>query len=78
MKQLFLNGTATTLFFSKNSSFYDIFEWVQEQAMFLESNLFNLNQQHSCSVNNSLNGGIYISGDEDLKTVTIEEITPIL
>ena len=77
MKQLFINGTATTLFFSKESSFDDIFEWVQEQVMFSSSNLFNLNEQHSCSVNNSIDG-ISINGDEDLKIITIEDIIPII
>ncbi len=77
MKQLFINGNATTLFFSKNASFDDIFEWIQEQVMFSDSNIFNLNEQHSCSVNNSIDG-ICINGDEDLKQVTIEEITPII
>jgi len=78
MKQLFINGNATTLFFSKDSSFDDVFEWVSEQAMFSESNTFNLNEQHSCSVSNSLNEGMCISGDEDLVMITIEDITPIM
>ena len=77
MKQLFVNGNATTLFFSKDSSFDDIFEWVQWEAMFDSQNIFNLNEQHSCSVSNHIDG-MCISGDEDLKTVTIETITPII
>ena len=77
MKQLFINGTATTLFFSKETSLDDIFEWVQEKAMFDSSNIFLLNEQHSCSVSNGISH-ICISGDEDLKKITIEEITPIL
>ena len=77
MKQLFVNGNATTLFFSKEASFDDIFEWVQEQVMFDSHNTFCLNEQYSCCVNNSIEG-ICISGDEDLKQITIEDIAPIL
>ena len=77
MKQLFVNGNATTLFFSKDSSFDDIFEWVQWEAMFDSQNIFNLNEQRSCSVSNHIDG-MSISGDEDLKVITVENITPIL
>ena len=78
MKQLFVNGNATTLFFSKDSSFDDIFEWVQEQVYWFDSkNIFKLNEQHSCIVNNSIDG-MCISGDEDLKQITVKDITPIL
>ena len=77
MKQLFVNGNATNLFFSENTSFDDIFEWVQEQAMWDSANIFCLNEQHSCSVSNSIEG-IYISGDEDLEQITVKDITPIL
>jgi len=77
MKQLFLNGNATYFFFSKDSSLDDIFEWVQEQAMFDSRNIFNLNEQRSCSVTNTIAYGICISGDEDFKQITIEDITPI-
>lgn len=79
MKQLFVNGNATTLFFNKESSFNDIFEWVQEQVMFNPQNIFLLNEQHSCSVSNSIiENGMCISGDEDLKQITIEDVKPIL
>ena len=77
MKQLFINGTASTLFFSEKSSFDDIFEWIQER-LFLDNHFLNLNEQHSCSANNSFNSSIVISGDEDRVVITIEEITPIL
>ncbi len=77
MKNLFINGNSTTLFFSEKASFDDIFEWVQEQVMFSDTNIFDLNEQHSCSVSNHWDG-MSISGDEDLKTVTIETITPII
>ena len=50
---------------------------VQEQAMFDSQNIFNLNEQHSCSVSNSIDG-MCISGDEDLKQITVKDITPIL
>ena len=77
MKQLFVNGDATNFFFSKDSTFDDIFEWVLEQAMFDSQNIFNLNEQHSCSVSNTIAYEICISGDEDFKQITIEDITPI-
>jgi len=77
MKQIFINGNSTTLFFSEKASFDDIFEWVQVQVMFSDTNIFCLNEQHSCSVSNHIDG-MCISGDEDLKTVTIETITPII
>tara|TARA_B110000046_G_scaffold95159_1_gene102902 strand:- start:237 stop:470 length:234 start_codon:yes stop_codon:yes gene_type:complete len=77
MKNLFINGNSTKLFFSEKASFDDIFEWVQEQAMWSDTNIFCLNEQRSCSVSNHIDG-MCISGDEDLKTVTIETITPII
>jgi len=77
MKNLFVNGNSTTLFFSEKASFDDIFEWVQEQVMFSDTNIFDLNEQHSCSVSNHWDG-MCISGDEDLKIVSIETITPII
>ena len=77
MKQLFINGNSTTLFFSEKASFDDIFEWVQEQVMFSDTNIFSLNEQRSCSVSNAIDG-MCISGDEDFKRVTIETMTPII
>lgn len=77
MKRLFINGKASDLFFSKESSFDDIFEWVQEQAMFDSQNIFDLNEQHSCSVSNSIDG-MWITGDEDSKEITIEQIETII
>jgi len=77
MKQLFINGDATNLFFSKESSFDDIFEWVEKQVMFGSQNIFNLNEKRSCSVD-KYEDGISIIGDEDAKQVTIEDIIPIL
>jgi len=78
MKQLFKNGNSTTLFFSEKSTFDDVFEWVQEQVMFSDDNLFNLSEQHSCFVENSGDGDIWVCGDEDSITLTIEKLTPIL
>lgn len=80
MKQLFISGNATNLFFSKEASFDDIFEWVQEKVMFnseISTNIFNLNEQYSCSVNCCV-GGICISGDEDYKVINIEDVKTIL
>ena len=77
MKQLFVNGKATVLFFNSTASYDDIFEWVHEKVMFSEDNIFNLNEQHSCSVNSS-DEGILICGDEDCVKIVIENIVPIL
>ena len=77
MKRIFVNGNATDFFFSKESNFDDIFEWVQEQVMFDSQNIFNLNEQHSCSVSNWIDE-MSIDGDEDLKQITVEDITPIM
>jgi len=78
MKRIFVNGRATDFFFSKEASFDDMFEWIQEQVMFDSQNIFNLNEQRSCSVSNST-GLCSIRGDEDsFKRITVENITPIL
>tara|TARA_R100000005_G_C4950069_1_gene170951 strand:+ start:509 stop:742 length:234 start_codon:yes stop_codon:yes gene_type:complete len=76
MKQLFIDGNSTEIFFSKNASFNDVFEWIEEEVIFSESNIFNLNEKHSCDVSTHIDC-ILISGDEDLKTITIQEINPI-
>ena len=78
MKRLVTNGKQTDFFFSDKSSFDDIFEWVSEQVMFGKDNIFNLNEQHSCSLSNGLEGSMNISGDEDLVQIKIEEVKPIL
>ncbi len=78
MKRLIFNGNKTEFFFSGNSSYDDIFDWVSSQAMFGSKNLFDLNEQHSCSVSNGLDSSLTISGDEDLIKVEIEEVNPIL
>jgi hypothetical protein len=79
MKQLFINGNSTTIFFSEKASFDDMFEWVMEEVMFSEANIFNLNEQHSCSVSNHFEDmSMSISGDEDSKIVTIESIVYVI
>ena len=78
MQQIFINGNPSSLFFSDSATFDDIFEWVQEQVMFNRSNTFNLREQHSCSVSNSLNGSMIISGDEDRIEIRIMSIIPII
>ncbi len=78
MKQLFINGNATTLFFKNQTSFDNIFEWIKKQIMFSETNLFNLNEQYSCIVEKDNINIIKIKGDEDLMIITIEEIIPLL
>lgn len=77
MKQLFVNGNATSFFFNRESSFDDIFEWVQEQVMFNHQNVFDLNEPHSCNVSNSVDE-ICISGDDDLKKIMVQDVKPII
>lgn len=75
MKQLIIDGKPTQFFFDLTTSFDDIFEWIQERVMFdFENNVFRLNEQHSCSCSNHIDGGISISGDEDLKIITIDDL----
>ena len=76
MKQLFVNGNATTLFISSHETVESIKNWVMEMVIIDDTNMFNLNEQHSCSVEMDGND-IFIGGDEDSKLITIEEITPI-
>ena len=47
MRQLFLNETATTLFFSEAASSEYIRDWIYEQVLFNDTNPFNLNEPHS-------------------------------
>jgi len=77
MFQIFLNDHPTQLFFSLTSSRESIIEHLSELVMFDSRNIFNLNEQRSCSVSPSLIGDIHISGDEDSKILTIEKVKPI-
>lgn len=77
MKRLLINGNQTNFLFSKESKFNDIFEWITEQLMYSNDNIFELNEAHSCFTYEDGNN-ISISGDEDYKLITIEEIKPIL
>lgn len=77
MKRLFINGKASDLFFSKKASFESIFQWVELEVIINERNPFNLNEQHSCSTSRHSNT-IFISGDEDSKEITIEQIEAII
>tara|TARA_R110000851_G_scaffold21819_1_gene65041 strand:- start:4340 stop:4588 length:249 start_codon:yes stop_codon:yes gene_type:complete len=78
MKQLVLDDdTPSQIFFSYFTSFNDIFEWVQQMVMFDEKNIFNLNEQFSCSVEpNETESTFVISGDEDYRELSIETIKP--
>ena len=77
MKRLFINGKASDLFFSKEASFESIFEWVELEVIINTTNPFNLNEQRSCSTSIHSNT-ICISGDEDSKEITIEQIEAII
>lgn len=79
MKQLVLDDdTPSQIFFNDYTPFDDIFEWVQQMAMFDKKNIFNLNEQHSCSVEPNMRDNTFtISGDEDYRELSLETITPI-
>tara|TARA_R110000744_G_scaffold185560_1_gene304992 strand:+ start:701 stop:946 length:246 start_codon:yes stop_codon:yes gene_type:complete len=76
MKQLFIREKATTLFFKDSTPFNDILNWVENEVIFNESNIFNLNERHSC---NTTSGGpeIFICGDEDSVFLTLETVTTV-
>ena len=78
MKQLIDdNNTPLQIFFKDDTSFEDIFDWVNFMAMFNHTNVFNLNEQFSCSVEpNETEITFVISGDEDYRELSIETIKP--
>lgn len=81
MKQLIDDSLNTPLqiFFKDDTSFEDIFEWVNFMAMFNHTNVFNLNEQFSCSVErrtNETENTFVISGDEDYRELSLETIKP--
>jgi len=75
MNQIFSNGNATNLFVSSDKTLSEVCEWINI-SIFSEGNLFDLNEQHSCSAG-VFDDEIHIDGDEDLKILTLEEITSI-
>ena len=77
MKRLFINGEGSDLFFSKKASFESIFEWVRLEVIINEENPFNLNERNSC-ITFIHSNTICISGDEDIKEITIEQIEVII
>ena len=74
MKQLFIREKATTLFFKDSTPFNDILNWVENEVIFNESNIFNLNERHSCDTS-SCGDEIFICGDEDSVVITLEKVT---
>lgn len=67
------------VFFSDSASDISILSWIVEETVFGKDNIFSLNEQHSCTVEPRVRDGVFfISGDEDLKTLTLEEIKPIV
>lgn len=78
MRQLFRNGQATTLFFNDFTSMEGIVNWVKANVRD-NSNLFNLNEAHSCSVCEGSGEvkSIIISGDEDEVELILETIIPV-
>ena len=76
MNQLFLNGSATTLFFTLNIQDQRVLN--QIELMVIDStNIFNLNEAHSCGVD-LFQDTIVISGDEDYVEITFNAIIPII
>ena len=77
MKQLIDGNTPLQLFFNDDERFEDIFDWVNFMAMFKLNNIFNLNEQFSCSVEpNETENTFVISGDEDYRELSLETIKP--
>lgn len=82
MKQLFVGYGAVTksptqFFFSDDTTDIRITNWVRDNVM-SDDNVFGLNEPHSCDVTLREYGSILIRGDEDLKTISIEEVKAIL
>ena len=79
MRQLFLDEEPLQVFFSESTSFTDIHTWTIEQVIFNKDNIFSLNEQHSCYIKpNERDLKFIISGDEDLKILTLEEIKTVI
>jgi hypothetical protein len=79
MRQLFLEEEPLQIFFSESTSFTDIHTWIIEQVIFNKDNIFNLNEQHSCTVGpHERDLKFFIMGDEDLKTLTLGEIKTVI
>ena len=79
MKQLFLDDEPMQVFFNGNVKFTNLLQWVIDQTIFSKDNIFSLNEQHSCVVRPNERDMLFIiSGDEDLKSLTFEEIKSIL
>ena len=78
MKQLFIRSQATTIFFNESTTYNQIVDWVDDLMNNYDSNIFNLNEPHSCSMYKSINETeIFISGDEDSIIISIENVVPI-
>lgn len=73
MKRLVINGEPSELFFEENATQDEIFIWVAKQ-MLNKKNLFELNEQHSCSISCPAKNFISIYGDEDSMDIEIENI----
>lgn len=76
MKQLFIAGKATTLFFKDEDTNEQIAEWINFR-MHDYDNPFNLNEDWSAKADHMIDDSIHIVGDEDMVEITIEKITPI-
>ena len=76
MKQLFIREKETTLFFKDSTPFNGILDWVENEVMFNESNIFNLNERHSCDTS-SCGLEIFICGDEDSIVLTLETVNTV-
>jgi hypothetical protein len=76
MKQLFINGKATILFFNDGDSNERIAEWINFRMHDID-NPFNLNEKWSARVEHMIDDTIHIVGDEDSVLITLEKIFPI-
>jgi len=65
MKRLFLNDTATEFFFEDSITIPQLGAWIEEKVIFGVDNPFNLNEAHTCDVDEN-EIFVLIIGDEDM------------
>ena len=76
MKQLFIDGRATTLIFDSDTTNKILAFWLNMRLVEIETNLFNLNEPKSCSAYDA-DGIVYVSGNEDHVEFQLNEVMVI-
>lgn len=76
LRQLFVNGKATTMFFTDSTDL--ICEWFNDPlSSNIEDHIPFLNEAWSCSATKGGENEITISGDEDLVELVLEEVKSV-